>query len=127
MKNNDAFIDELVDAFPEIREEVLDEDYVGLITLQIGCFRRFTQKAIDAKDLDIVRKCFQFVDVNIGVVENKIENALYISYLAHLNIVKNSKVEKLLPNKLKNALIDINTYNNSSTKNNELNNFLKDL
>jgi hypothetical protein len=127
MKDNDTFINDLVNTFPEIREEVLDEDYSGLITLQIGCFRRYTQNAIDANDLDTVKKCFRFVESNIGAVENKIENALYISYLSHLNILNNSKIKSLLPPNLKSAFIAINDYNESASKNDKLNSFLKNL
>jgi hypothetical protein len=127
LKNEQAFIKELISAFPEIKNEILDEDYAGLISLQIGCFKRFTQKAIDNNDLDVVKKSFQFVEANIGTVEHKIENALYISYLGKLNIVKNSKVEKLLPDSLKRALFELNAYNTSGSKNEKLNKFLNDL
>lgn len=126
LKNERTFINELVSVFPSIRAEVLDEDYSGLISLQIGCFKRFTQKAIDSNDLGTVKQCFDFVEANIGNVEHKIENALYISYLGKLNIPKNSRVEKLLPKRLRNALIDLNAYNTSNSTDDRVNKFLND-
>ena len=127
LKNEEEFLKELIRNFPEIRDEIMDEDYFGLITLQIGCFKRFTQSAIDKKELEIVKKCFLFVDVNIEIVEYAVKNALYISYLGHLNIPKNSKTEKLLTKNLKNILAELNEYNKSASKNEKLNKFINDL
>lgn len=126
LKDADTFINELVGAFPEIEEEVTDEDYKGLIGLQIGCLTRFTQKAIDNNDLDMVTKSLNFVEDNIGKVEHKIENSLYISYLGKLNIIKGSKAEKLLSGNLKKVYAGFNNYA-ASSQNEKLNNFLKSL
>lgn len=127
LKNEQVFIENLIDNFPELEEEILDEDYLGIITLQIGCFKRFTQKAIDSNDLATAKECFRFVDENIDQVEGKIENALYITYLGHLKFEKNNAAKKLLPDRLKSAIKDITTHENSTPKNNKLNDFLNDL
>jgi hypothetical protein len=127
LKNHKIFIEEMVTAFPEIKSEVFDEDYLGAISLQIGCFRRFTQRAIDANKLDTVKKCFEFIDSNTGVVDFEIENSLCISYLGKLNIAKNSSVERLLSDKLKNVREQLTNYYESTSKNERLNSFLDGL
>ncbi|MGN8072816.1 hypothetical protein [Mucilaginibacter sp. SG564] len=121
------FVNLLVNKFPEISEEVLDEDYEGLLTLQVSCFKRFTQESINNNDLQRVSLSFDFVNQMIDKVVQKVENALYISYLGHLIIPKGSNVEKMLPHKLKKAYEDIHKYNSSQSQNSKLNKFLEDL
>ena len=70
-KGDESFINELVTTFSEIKDEVLDEDWTGLIHVQVGCFTRFTQKAIDGNDLSVALKCFKFVENVIDEVESK--------------------------------------------------------
>jgi len=110
LKTIDVFIKDWVDRFPEIAEEVLDEDYIGIFTLQIGCFKRFTQKAIDLGDLETIRKCFNFMEENISGVEFKIENALFISYLGKLDFKGSSQIENLMPQRLKKVLSELKIY-----------------
>ena len=98
--NNKEFIDKLTNTFPEIKEEVMDEDFEGLITLQIGCFMRYTQKAIDTNNEISINNSFQFVLDNLESVNDRIENALYISFLNKLSFTKNISAKSLLPPKL---------------------------
>lgn len=126
-KKYSVFIEELTNCFPEIKSEVLDKDYSGLISLQIGCFKRYTQKAIDSEKYEIVRKCFHFVDSNLGIVEDGIENALIISYLAKLEIRNKNNVEKILSQKMKQIINELNNYDNSNSKNSRAQNFLDNL
>lgn len=127
LKSDEEFIQDLVGLFPEIKDEIQDEDYAGLVTLQIGCFRHFTQEAINSNNLEIVLKCYNFVESNIGRVGHKIESVLYISYLGKLDFQLNNNAEKLLPEKLKSALKEIKTYNASTSSNESLKKFLDDL
>ncbi|MGZ3766237.1 MAG: DUF7674 family protein [Mucilaginibacter sp.] len=124
-KDENAFLNDLIQEFPIIKEEVIDEDYLGLMSLPIGCFRRFTQKAIDTNNLDLVKKCFLFVEENFDIVNAEIKSSLYISYLAKLNFSQKSKAEDLLPLKLKKAIKDVNEYYASTSENEKLNKFLK--
>lgn len=126
-KTKAAFIEELVLTFPEIRDEVFDEDYLGLISLQIGCFRRFTQNAININDLETVQKCFDFVDNNLDIVEFDVENSLVISFLGKLNFDKNIGASKLLSSKLTEMIEVLKSYYSSFSKDKKLLNFLKDL
>jgi hypothetical protein len=121
------FMELLVHIFPEIREEVEDEDIEGLVTLQIGCFTRFTQKAIDNKDWTTVKKCFDFVMETMHTVEFRVENSLFISYIGKLKIPENSKAHKMLPEKFKEVRKALEEFYSTPSKNDKLNQFLKDL
>lgn len=125
------FIATMLETFPEIKDEVLDEDNNGIITLQIGCFKRFTQRAIDENNLEIVQKCFQFIDDTIekagGKSKSKVENAIYLSFLAKLNFDNNPNAKKYLSKKLLLAKNDLDQYEQSGSKNNKLNKFLNQL
>jgi len=125
-KDKKAFINELINTFPEIRDEVLDEDCIDIISLQIGCFRRFTQKAIDINDIVKVLKCFQFIDENIEKVGFNIENSLTISWLGKLNFDKNKNAYAHLSSALKDSYINLHQYYEEQPKNEKLNSFLKD-
>lgn len=123
LQNENIFIENLVDKFPEIKEDVLDRDYDGLITLQIGVLKTFTQEAIDSNDIFIIERCFNFVDDNLDKVVFKVENSLVLSYLAKLRFNQNPKAEKILPQRLKKLLIDISKANSSGS--NKADDFLK--
>jgi hypothetical protein len=124
-KNSTEFINLLIETFPEIKDELLDEDYLGLISLQIGCFRRYSQNAIDDNELNIVSKCFLFVESNFDNVEAPIKNSLYISYLGKLQFEKNIKAEELLPQKLRDAIDELKKAHEIPSKNKKLIQFLK--
>jgi hypothetical protein len=126
-KSQETFINELITAFPEIKTQISDEDNLGLISLQIGCFRRFTQKAIDLNDLRTVKKCFDFAGVNVGDVTLPVENSLFISYLGKLNIIQGGEVEKLLSANLKDFRKTLQTYYESEPKDEKLKKFLDEL
>lgn len=100
LKDVNTFLNELIDAFPEVRDEVLDEDYEDLIALQVGCLTKFTQAAIKIEDWKTVARCIKFVNENFDNVEFSIENSLAISYLGKLEFPQDSMAEKLLPKKL---------------------------
>ncbi|MFB9844995.1 DUF7674 family protein [Mucilaginibacter ginsenosidivorans] len=121
------FIDQLVNNFPEIKGQVLDEDDVGLITLQMGTFKRFTQKAINENNIQTVKKCFDFISLHNSMVNSRIQNSIGITYLAKLTIRKNSKIEKLLPPELKNIRDSLHRHYNSVSENKGFNNFINEL
>jgi len=95
--STDIFIHDLILNFPEIKDKVLDEDYLGLFSQQIGCFREFTQKAIDNNDINLALKCFKFVAEYLPKVIFEVENSLVISWMTKLDFSKNKSLEKLLP------------------------------
>jgi hypothetical protein len=127
LKDTTVFINELVNTFPEIRDEVFDEDYEGLTSLQIGCFRRYAQRAIDGNDLDIFERCISFVETNINSVQFEIENSLVISFLGKLDFTKNENAIKLVPDSLKNIIEALANYYSNFSKDEKLMKFLREL
>jgi len=127
LKDTDTFIGELIRTFPELQDEVQDEDYAGLIAMQISCFTRLTQKAIDAGNWDLVVKCFSFIAGIFNSIEYKIQNAIVISYIGKLNISENCKAELLMPSEFKNIRNNLELYYNTSSTNDSVKTFLKNL
>ncbi len=104
----------------------MDEDWAGITSLQIGCFRRFTQTAIDTNNGTLALKCFQFVDDNIDEVEFSVENSLSISWLGKLNFDKNPILFNSLPAKLEKLYIHLqNEYSKPLDK--KVSDFLNDI
>ena len=122
---DEHFIEELVNTFPEIKEDVLDEDRIGLIHLQVACFTRFTQKAIDINDVTVALRCFQFVQWQITKVEHGVENALVISWMIRLNFTKNKNLYEKFPSAFKDICAKFEDYYSNPSKNEKLNLFLK--
>jgi|GEM_PF-1662484 len=100
LKDVQTFLNDLVTAFPEVKDEVLDDGYEDLIALQVGCLTKFTQAAINTEDWKTVDRCIKFVNENFENVEFSVENSLAISYLGQLNFPQRTLAEKLLPKKL---------------------------
>lgn len=113
MLDRKRFIDALTDRFPDLKEDLLDADYCFSIGLQIGCFKRYTQTAIDEKNVGVIKKCFSFVDSVIDKVTKDIENSLYISYLNHLDFSNNEGAKKYLSNKLLSIVTSLDNYSKS--------------
>lgn len=95
----DEFLDLLTQQFPSIKEEVFDDDWKDLIHLQVACFYRYTNQCIISGRLDEVRRCFDFFEKTIEKVDNRTENALYVSFLEHLDMA-GSEINKAESRKL---------------------------
>lgn len=80
----DEFLQLLVDYFPVTKDEVFDPDYVGLIHLQVGGFANYTNKCIETKRFDELKKIFDFFEATVNKVNTTVENALYVSFLEHV-------------------------------------------
>ncbi|MHA4895223.1 DUF7674 family protein [Pedobacter sp. PWIIR3] len=125
--NNKEFINYMVSTFPEIEDDVLDEDNDGLITLQLGYFMRYVQNALDKNDEKIIKKCFDFVEECAGHVEFKVENALYLSVLNKLDFKQNHRAMSFLSEKLVLAKSELAAYELSGQTNKKVNEFLTGL
>lgn len=126
MLDKGDFIEALIDRFPDVKDEILDKGYSFSIGLQLGCFKRFTQTAIDKNNIEKIKECFDFVDSIIDEVTKDVENSIYISYLNHLNFSKNEKAKKYLSNKLLSKVEMLDSYNKREPKKNA-NEFLRGL
>ncbi|WP_460557143.1 DUF7674 family protein [Hymenobacter daeguensis] len=96
-----AFLQLLAEEFPEIAEEVLDEDYTGLIHLQVSCMARYANLLIQNGRFDALEKLFSFFHSVVKKVDSSTENALYVSFLEHVDMDGDSEkakaARKLLP------------------------------
>lgn len=106
------FVSALVNEFPELREEVEDEIYSGLLHLEMACFARYTQDAIDQGDAERVSKCFNFADRFFVNADSNLNNALIVSYLENLNFdsPNGNKAEALLTPLMRQYWLEINEY-----------------
>lgn len=115
------YLQQLAEQFPEIEEELLDEDYEGLITLQTGVFKRFIQKAILDNDEPVLKRSFKYLNDNFELFDDKVQNSIVVSLLEHLEL--NSTANNLLPVKIRSIINQLSNYNNSADKNKKLMNF----
>lgn len=99
-------------AFPGLRGE-LNREY-GSLNLEVQVFARFTQAQIDAGNADDVAQCFSLVNRFLLLGDTKLVNALFVSYLEHLNL-RDGKVARqwaleLMPPALLQGYRDITAY-----------------
>ena len=81
-----AFLTSLVAHFPSLASEVLDEDYEGLIHLQVGCLARYANACLATARLDELARVIRFFEATVERVDSRTENALYVSFLEHLDV-----------------------------------------
>ena len=98
-----AFLQSLAEQFPELAPEVLDEDYAGLIHLQMGCMARYANQLIKQARFDTLEKLFGFFQSSVDKVDSSTENALYVSFLEHIEMdgddEKSTAAQQLLQSK----------------------------
>ncbi len=82
----EEFLNRLTEAFPEISDEVLDEDYAGLIHLQIACLAKYANQLIQHGRFDTLGSVFRFFSDTVDKVDSLTENALYVSFLEHVEM-----------------------------------------
>ncbi|SMB96535.1 hypothetical protein SAMN00120144_2582 [Hymenobacter roseosalivarius DSM 11622] len=80
------FLQHLVKQFPAIDSEVMDEDYNGLIHLQVGCLARYANNCLSTVRLDELRRVFDFFHKTLKKVDSNTENALYVSFLERVEM-----------------------------------------
>ena len=88
------FLQSLTNHFPAIAEEVLGEDYTGLIHLQVACLARYANRLIATARLDELERVFRFFHDTVERVDSDTENALYVSFLEHIDMDGESSLEK---------------------------------
>lgn len=107
-------VEAIKEAFPSLRSELEDETWAGLLHLEVGCFAAFTQQCIDAEDRDGVRRCFDLADSVFANCDASVKNAMYVSYLEHLDFSDGKKKRAWafegLPPRLKEGYLKIHRY-----------------
>jgi hypothetical protein len=114
MISHEHFIEQLLTEFPELQTEVLNETRAGLLHLETACFARHTQAAIDNHNVEVLQRCFCFAMRIFQDADADVKNAMYVSYLEHLNL-ENGKTQrawalKMMPPLLKEGWIEIHKY-----------------
>ena len=69
--------------FPQLRENFEGDD--DLPYMQVGVFAKFTQSAKGRADWDTYERCVCLADRLLSRASSELENALYVSYLEHLD------------------------------------------
>ena len=95
--SQEEFLQALTSQFPTLAEEVLDEDYAGLIHLQASCLARYANELIWTARLDLLERVFHFFREIIDKVDLDPENALYVSFLEHIEMAGNAANEQAAP------------------------------
>jgi hypothetical protein len=85
MISHSQFIELLLAEFPELTSEVQYETWAGLLHLETACFARRTQKAIDNREVEYLRRCFDFATRIFQDADEEVKNAMNVSYLENLN------------------------------------------
>jgi hypothetical protein len=79
------FIEALRREFPVLVPHLEDETTRGLLHVEMGCFARFTQQAIDDGDREAVAQSFQLAHHLFHDGDEAVKNAVAVSYLEYLN------------------------------------------
>lgn len=99
--SREDFLQLLAKEFPAIAEEVLDEDYAGLIHLQVSPMARYANGLIQAGQFDELERLFNFFHQVVTKVDSVTENALFVSFLEHVDMAGESEkaqhARRLLP------------------------------
>jgi hypothetical protein len=97
--------------FPELRHE-LEYWEDDLPHLQMSEFLDFTQKAIEARSFDVVRKSFEIATTALKNGNGTLLNCIYVGFLEHLDFRSDAGKEafRLMPTELKKGRCDILDY-----------------
>lgn len=82
--DHQRFIALLTERYPDIAASI-DDCRRGLLHCEMGAFAHATQIAMDAGDVETVRRHFEFVDELFREAAPDVENAINVSYLENLH------------------------------------------
>ena len=97
--------------FPQLRDE-LEYWEDDLPHLQMGEFLDSTQKAIETRSFDVVRKTFEIATTALKSGDDRLLNAIYVAFLEHLDFRSDAGKEAfpLMPAELKKGRYEILDY-----------------
>lgn len=93
MISRERLVEEIVEAFPSLESDIRDETWAGLLHLEVSSFSRYTQKQIDSGDRLELKRCFELARRFLLQGDDAVKNAMYVSYLEHLNL-KDEKITR---------------------------------
>ena len=82
----EQLVTEVVQAFPSIESDIRDDTWAGLLHLEVSSFARYTQKQLDCGNRVELRRCFELALRFLLEGDDAVRNAMYASYLEHLNL-----------------------------------------
>jgi hypothetical protein len=108
--DENAFEKLVLSEFPTLREDF--EEWAGLHHLQVSEFLSFTQAAIEARSFDVVSKCFRIANTALIEGNDRLRNAIYVSYLECLDFRTEAgkQAAQLMPTELGRGRSDILDY-----------------
>ena len=71
--------------FPELRPDIEDEVNRGLVHCEVGALAQFVQAAKGRADWNTYGRAMLFVDRLLPEADPALENALYVSFLEHID------------------------------------------
>ncbi len=83
--DRDDFMRALRSAFPELRDELDDDTWRGLLHLETACLARATEQAMANGDRGTVRVHFEFVRRAWLDADDDVQNAIGVSYFENLD------------------------------------------
>ena len=97
--------------FPQLRDE-LEYWEDDLPHVQMGEFLDFTQKAIEERLFDVVRRSFEIATTALKSGDDRLLNAIYVAFLEHLDFRSDAGKEAflLMPAELKKSRYEILDY-----------------
>ena len=105
----------LVNDFQMIRKEIEEEDS-DMIHMRMECFADYTIEQIKSSNSEELKRCFDFQESKIDLINSDLENALVVSYCESMLLgdVANQmgKILDLMPSKLKAVYIDYEVHYN---------------
>ena len=84
--SHQAFIQLVAEQFSVIATDVLDEDWNGLIHLQVACLTRYANNCLVNSNLQEFERIVRFVDHVLPRVDSTVDNALHVSLIEDLEI-----------------------------------------
>jgi hypothetical protein len=97
--------------FPQLRDE-LEYWEDDMPHVQMGEFLDFTQKAIEERLFDVVRRSFEIATTALKSGDDRLLNAIYVAFLEHLDFRSDAGKEAflLMPAELKKGRYEILDY-----------------
>ncbi len=105
--SQEEFLRHLIEQFPTLKSEVEDEFCQGLIYLQISYLTHYTNTCVATGRIDEVKRILDFFHETVEKVDTTTENALYVSFLEHLELDAESKNAQEAKKLLKPKYVDI--------------------
>lgn len=113
MNSIDEYFGLLLKEFPSLEDKMKDDFYESH-HFKMELFAEYTNRQILIKELQELKKCFDFQESQIELMNTDLENALIVSYCESLLLGEASdqmkNIENLMPIKLKKRYLDYKIY-----------------